>query len=140
PQLLTPGLYMLMLAMAISITMIGPLMPELVAQYGLRLSEGGLFMTFQSIGGIFAIAIGGMLADRMSKTHLLAGSFLLYAVSLFLVATAPTYYLLLVIFFVLGASTRLVDTVNNALVADLHTQNQDAALSLLHTFFAVGAL
>lgn len=115
-------------------------MPELIRDYGLRISQGGLIMTFQSVGGIAAIVLGGLLSDRVSKGRLIAGAFFAYAVSLFLVAAAPSYGVLLGMFLLLGASTRLVDTVNNAYTADLHPDSHERALNLLHTFFGIGAL
>ncbi len=137
---LVSGIYLIMLAYAASVTMIGPLMPELIRDYGLRISQGGLIMTFQSVGGIAAIVLGGLLSDKVSKGHLIAGAFFAYAVSLFLVAAAPNYGVLLGMFLLLGASTRLVDTVNNAYTADLHPDSHEKALNLLHTFFGLGAL
>ena len=137
---LVKGVYLLMVSYAISVTMVGPLMSRLIADYGLRLSQGGLIMTSQSIGGVLAILIGGPLADRLNKGIMTAGFFFIYVAALFAIATAPSYGVLLAMFFALGASTRLVDTVNNALVADLSPGRRSSALNLLHTIFGVGAL
>ncbi len=138
--LLITGVYLLMLCFAVSVTMLGPLMPELIAQYGLRLSEGGLMVSARSIGGVLAIVLGGLLADRWNKGMFVAASFLIYVISLFFIATAPLYTVLLVMFFFLGASTHMVDVVNNALAADLYPERRGAILNILHTIFGVGAL
>ncbi len=138
--LLIAAIYLIMLAFAVSVTMIGPLMPLLIREYGLRLSQGGLIMTAQSIGGLLAIVAGGLLADRLPKGVLIACCFAGYVLSLFLISAAPMYGILLLIFFMLGASTRLMDTVNNALTSDLYPNHRGVALNLLHTFFGIGAL
>ena len=73
---LTVYLYVLMTIYAVSNTMIGPLMPRIIDEYGLRLSQGGLILTFQSIGGILAIIIGGIVADAVKKPRLIWASYL----------------------------------------------------------------
>lgn len=138
--LLLGGVYLLMLSFAVSVTMLGPLMPQLIAEYGLRLSQGGLVVTARSVGGVLAIVAGGLLADRWNKGVFVGASFLLYVISLFLIATAPLYGVLLLMFFLLGASTHLVDVINNALAADLYPERRGRVLNILHTIFGVGAL
>lgn len=138
-MILTWTLYLLMFAYALSVTMIAPLMPILVQQYKLKLSQGGLIMTFQSIGGILAIALGGILADLMKKSRLISIAFIIYGFSLILIAFSPSYAVLLGLFFILGASTRMLDAVINAYISDLHPSRRGLYLALLHTIFGVGA-
>ncbi len=131
---------LLMFVYAFSATMIGPLMPELVRHYRITFGAGGLLVTFMSFGGIVAMLLGGALADRGSKSRLIAGSFLGYGVVLLLAGRGPRLPLLYALFFALGASTRYMDMVANAFVADLHAERKERALSLLHAVFGVGAL
>lgn len=138
--ILTGCLFLLEFAYAISFTMVGPLMPTLIEEYGLKLSQGGLIMTFQSIGGILAIIIGGVLADLLRKSRLILITFAVYTLTLFSIGFAPGFVLLLGIFFILGASTRMLDTVNNAYIADIHQEKRGLYLNILHTSFGVGAL
>lgn len=136
---LTASLYLLMFAYGLSVTMLGPLMPILIQQYNLKLSQGGLILTFQSIGGIAAIILGGILADLTKKSKLLCAAFVIYSLSLFFIALSPSYILLLSLFFILGASTRMLDAVINAYISDLHADNRGFYLTLLHALFGVGA-
>ena len=136
----TGYLYALMTIYAISITMIGPMMPHIIDEYGLRLSQGGLILTFQSIGGILAIIIGGIIADAVKKPLLILASYLSFGLALFIVGYISSFPVLLVIFFIFGAGTRISDTVLNAYVSDIHTARRGVFLNLLHTFFGVGAL
>lgn len=132
-------LFLLVLVYAISFTMIGPMMPILIEQYTIRVSEGGLISTFQSIGGILAFVLGGIFADRMKKSRLVGISFGIYVVSLLLISIAPIYMVLLCLFFVLGVSTNLVDILANAYISDLYQEKRGMVLNLLHSFFGVGA-
>jgi fucose permease len=138
--ILTLCLYLLMIVYAISVTMIGPLMSILIAHYKLRLHQGGLIITFQSIGGIISITLGAIFADRMKKSAIIAVAYILYGVSLFAISTVPTYKLLLGLFFILGAGTRMVDSIVNAYIADLHPKRRSFYLNILHGCFAIGAL
>ncbi len=134
------ALSLLMMAYGFSVTMIGPLLPDILAGYGLNLSSGGLFETFRSIGGIIAAFVGGLVSDRVSKKWLVALMFAGYGLTLAAIGRAPEHALLLLLFFTLGFTTRLVDSVSNALTADLYPTSSGTALNLLHMMFGVGAL
>ena len=137
--LLTGYLYALMALYAVSITMIGPIMPRIIDEYGIRLSQGGLIMTFSSIGGILAILASGVAADFVRKSRLIWLSYFVFGASLFLVAYIQHYTALLIIFFIFGAGTRISDTVLNAYISDIHARKRGFFLNLLHTFFGIGA-
>ena len=139
-KLLTVCLHLLMLFYAFSVTMIAPMLPVLIEQYNLSLGQGGLFMTFLSIGGILAILAGGMVIDRLKKSLVVGASFLVYSCCLLLMDLVPSFKVLLGMFFILGASTKLLDTTINAFVSDLHGDNRSFQINLLHTFFGIGAL
>ena len=138
--LLTGYVYLLMFVYAFSMTMIGPLMPDLVGHYRISLASGGLLVTFMSAGGVAAMLLGGALSDRASKARLIALCFLAYGLVLLLAGRGPRLGLLYVLFFALGASTRYMDVLANALVADVHADHKERALSLLHAIFGIGAL
>lgn len=136
--MLLVSIYLLMAAYAFSNTMLGPLMGKMIGHYNLDLSQGALPVTFQSIGGLLAIIFGGILADIYKKPNIIIFGFLLYSIGLLAVGSAPAYLLLLISFFVIGIS-RMVDTVLNAYIADLFPEKRSKYLSLLHTFFGIGA-
>lgn len=136
--ILLVSIYLLMMAYAFSNTMLGPLMGKMIGHYHLDLNQGALPVAFQSIGGILAIIIGGILADIYKKPNIIIIGFLLYSLGLLSVGSAPAYPLLLVSFFVIGIS-RMVDTVLNAYIADLFPEKRSRYLSLLHTCFGIGS-
>lgn len=138
--ILTCYLYLLMMAYAVSVTMVGPVIPVLIEQYSLRLSQAGLVTTLQSVGSMLAIIAGGIIADYMRKSYIICAGFFLYIISLLLISISPSYGILLCIFFLLGAGTKTVDTIINAYVSDLHWGSRGLYLMLLHAFFGIGAL
>ena len=108
---LTSYLYALMTIYAVSITMIGPMMPHIINEYGLRLSQGGLILTFQSIGGILAIIIVGIVSDAVKKPRLILTAYLSFGLALFMIGYIRSFPVLLAVFFLFGAGTRISDTV-----------------------------
>lgn len=140
PVYLTAALFLIMGIYAISITMIGPIMPSVIEDYQIRLSQGGLMTTAQSIGGMLAVLFVGIMAGRFKKTKLIIISFLVFGASLLLVSLSDIYAVLLVVFFVFGAGSRMADTLLNAYVSDLYNKKRGYYLNLLHMYFGIGAL
>lgn len=139
-KILRLSVYLLMTFYALSVTMIGPMMPVIVEQFRLKLSQGGLIMTFQSIGGLLITIVIGFIADRFRKSSLIVTGFAIYIVSLFTISLAPVYSLVLALFFLFGIGTKIVDTLTNAFLSDLYPEKKGVYLNLLHTFFGFGAL
>lgn len=136
---MTSYLYLLTIMSAVTMTVIGPLMPAIIAEHSIRMSQGGLVMTFQSIGGVGAIILAGIIADFVKKSRLILIAFLGMGLSLFLLIFVHRFALVLLIFFAYGAASRMFDSITNAYVSDLHPQRKGLFLNLLHTFFGIGA-
>ena len=136
---ITLVLYVLLFVFGMSYTMIGPLMPELLRRYGLKLAEGGTIVSIQSISGLVAIIFCGLFGDRINKKAFIAIGIGLFMISLLGIGTAPPFGLLMAIFFVFGIGTRTFDTLSNALISDIHGEKRSLFLNLLHTFFGLGA-
>ncbi len=137
---LTIMLNVLMLFYAMSLTMLGPLLTNIVDQYRLQLSQAGLISTFQSIGGVIFTILGGVLADYGKKSRLIGMTFFAYSISLLAIAFAPTYIALLALFFVLGASTRMLDVLLNAFVSDINPDNRGFHINMMGVSFSIGGL
>ena len=134
------ALFLMTFLYALSMTMIGPLMPHIIAAFSVRLSVAGLLVTVQQFGGALAIIAAALFADRAHKPLLIAVAFAAFSASLAVASVAPWYVMLTGAFFFLGASSRLFDSVGNADVARWNPARSATLLSLLHTVFAVGAL
>ena len=136
---ITLVLYLLLFVYGMSFTMIGPLMPELLQRYGLKLAEGGTIVSIQNISGLAAIIFCGLYGDRLNKKGFIAIGIGLFMITLLGIGMAPSFGLLMAIFFVFGIGTRIFDTLSNALISDIHGEKRSLYLNLLHTFFGIGA-
>jgi len=137
---LTASLYLLMFAYALSSTMLGPLIPVLRKEFALTLSQAGLMTTLQGVGGSLSVFAGILVMDLLRRSTSIRVTVSIYCLSPFLIVLLPHYQALLVVFFLIGASTRLLDSFLNAYIADIHHQNRGFFLTLLHASFGVGAL
>lgn len=139
-NLITVCLYVLMFVYAISYSITGPLMPALIKEYNLKVSQSGLIASVQSIGAVLAILLIGLITDRIGKAKLIAISFIVFCLSILFISMAPVYTVLLLLLFIFGASSRAVDVISNAYVADIHPDKKGVLILLLHAVFGVGAI
>lgn len=139
-RLITAYVFLLSAVYAVSTTMMGPLMPRIIEEYQISLAHGGLFVSAKSVGGILAIVLSMLIADRLSKSTMLSLGFLMFGLGLFLIGMVSLYTVLLAVFFFLGAGSKLADTLFSAYISDLRPERRGYYLNLLHTFFGVGAI
>ena len=137
---LTGAIFLLMFTYAISFTMLGPLLLPIRDQYGISLSQSGLMTTFQGVGGSLGVLVGILVADRWRRSTSLRATFSVYGLSVLLVVFLPYFPALVLLFFLIGASTRLTESLVNASVADIHGGSRGFYIILLHACFGVGAL
>ena len=138
--LLVSNLYVLMFAYAISATIIGPLIPTYMQQFGISLSQSGLITSIQGFGGLLAIVAGIFIVEKIRKSLMVKLTFLIYCISVIMVAVYQSYAWILLFFFLIGASTKLLDGSLNAYTADLYPEKRQRCINLLHAFFGAGAL
>ncbi len=139
-MVLTLSLFILMFAYAFSVTMIGPLIKVFMDDYGVSLSQSGLISLFQGLGGAISVFLGIAFADKVRRSLLIKVCFIVYCAAALLIALAPPYAVLLILFFLIGGSTRLLDAILNAYIADIHPGKRSFYLMLLHAAFGMGAL
>ena len=137
---ITVSLFLLMFAYALSYTMIGPLLPVIKSEYGITLSQSALITSFQGIGGALSVILGMFISGLFPKPTVIKAAFALYCVSALFITFMPWYVVLLMLFFMLGGSTRLVSAYLNAYIADIQAKKRAFYLNLLHACFGLGAL
>jgi len=120
--------------------MTGPLIPDVMAQFSISLSNSGLITVLIGAGGVGAITVGGMVADRLPKVTLVRASAFTYSATMLALAYAPSYTLLLALYFFLGASTRLLDAAGNAFIVELYTDRRTFFIGLMAASYALGAV
>ena len=139
-KVLAGTLYCLMMAYAFSVTAVGPLLPVLMADYQIPLREAGLFSLFQGGGGILGLLLGVMFASYIRLDHMVKALAGIYCASLLALGIKMAFLAMLILFFIIGASTKLLDSTLNAYVSELYPADSSKHLSILHACFGMGAL
>lgn len=134
------GIYLLMFFFSISLTMISPMMPVIVEQFNISLSQGGLIMTYQSIGGILVTLLMVFVADKYKKSSLIIIGYFIFVISLFAISAASIFKIILGLFFLFGVGTKIIDNLNNSYLAEKFPENRGVYLNILHGVFGIGAL
>jgi len=133
--------YVLMALYAVLLNMVGELLPAIMEDYNLSMSQGGLLQTVFNIGGILTLL--GMLyfSDKIRKSKLVYCGFFVTSTALAAAGLfVNSYILLLVAFILLGSSTKVFDVSVNAFVNDINTSGREFYLQMLHMAFGVGAV
>ncbi len=133
-------IHLMMLVYGISLTMLGPLVTVFIERFNISLSDNGLITFFQGIGGIICVFAGIFFADRFKKSAIINASFAVYCASLIALFFTDSYFLLLVLFFSIGGSTRILEAIFNAYITDIQKEKRRFHLSMLHVFLGIGAL
>lgn len=137
---LTLCIYAMMLLYAISITLLGSLLPKITNDLCISLSRSSMLLSAQSAGGIIAIIFGGILSTRIPSSKIISFGFILYTVILLILGMFNSFYSIVLMFFLIGIGTRLVDTLSNGYITYLNPNTSKKQLNLLHVFFGLGAM
>ena len=137
---MTISLYLLMFTYAISFTVVGPLIPEFMRQFNISTSQSGLITAFQGLGGLIALAVGAAISDRVKKSIMVILTFSIYALSMTSIPLLRAFAPIVAVFFLIGASTRTLDAMLNAVITEMHGARRGIYISLLQAMFGLGAL
>ena len=129
-----------MFLFAISPTMTGSLMPDILEQYMLSNMQVGFIGAVQSIGSIVAMFLGTLFADRFPKLKTIVLFFTLYAFVLTSIGRAPVYPTLLILFLLLGMTSSYLNLLLSAFVSEEYGERRTTCLNLLHGLFSLGSL
>ncbi len=132
-------LYFLMMTYAVSTTIIGSILLQLLDEFGLPVARGGIFFSVLNTGCFFGILSSGILIDRFRPARL---NLYTYVVFSLLLLTVPftrglTAYLATVL--AIGMVSKLLDASINACIAAKHTVNKGFYMNLLHGSFGIGS-
>ncbi|MFA6504934.1 MAG: MFS transporter [Treponemataceae bacterium] len=134
------ALNLMMVVYGFSLTSVGALLPIFLREFSISPALGGAVAGAQGVGGIVTLFFGGWFADKIDKLRASAIMFGAYAFALCCSAFIGAYATLLIVFFCIGLTTRLLDTLVNARTADTAGADRTRRLSLLHAAFGIGAL
>ena len=117
----------------------GSVLNEIMIDYGIGLDNGGLMTFFQYIGGIIAICVLLIFADYMKKPRFLMIGFAVAGIMLSIIGSFLPFALFILSYFVFGAALGTIDTLNNAVLSDIHPRNMNEILCILHGMCGLGA-
>lgn len=134
------SIFLLRMAFAVFLSFIAQMIPQLQQYYHLSLNKTGLFMTFQSLGGVIFLLLGVRIFDRFDKRWMMLFGGVGLSLFLCLSATLPSLGILFLFIAVIGCANAIIDTMSNAITGELHRTKQGAYLNLLNVFFSIGAI
>lgn len=129
----------IMVLYGLASVMIGTTLPEMIRDFDLSYSQGGLIVSMQAGGGLVIMLLGLLFADRVRKPLAILISLVGAGIGIALVGIAPAYWFVVVAFFTIGTIWQLIDMLLNALTGDIEPVRRSQALSILHLMYGVGA-
>lgn len=134
------ALDMLLLCYALSTSLVGQMFDSIKGGYGLTLSQGGLLLSIQSVGGLLLAVMCILFIGSINKTKLLVVCGFGLSILMMLMGVALPLAPLFVIFGLLGFSGGAVNTLSNAVMADTVPQRAERYINFMHMLFSFGSV
>lgn len=136
----TIGYYLLFISLGFGMGITGPALPSLASQTTSTLGQIGMMLLFSSLGYTVGTLIGGRVFDRAGAGNRILGACQLASAAL--LATVPmagSLPVLLLIVFISGLPTGMINTGTNTLLMWTHGEKSGPYINGLHFFFGLGA-
>ncbi len=128
------------MALALYVTVLGYMIPAIRKAFSLSLAQAGLFSTLQSIGTALSVLLCFSVFSALNKTRIMAICAFLLAGVIILIGISDILLLLYALFLCLGLFNNVVDTLSNAIIADLTPQKKSFHIGLMQALWsAAGA-
>ncbi|MDR1132852.1 MAG: MFS transporter [Synergistaceae bacterium] len=132
--------YIMNLSSAVCITMIGPTLPQISKEFSFDLSGLGILLTCQFVGFTVFVVASGIASDRIGKKSVVSAALITLTVACFAFSfAAGTLSLCLALLF-LGGGMGILETMSNALLADINPDDAVFQVNFLQVFFGIGAI
>lgn len=135
----TAGYFALFVALGLVTSTLGPTLPALAGQTGVKLDRISVLFTSHALGYLLGALLGGRLYDRMAAHPLLAAMLALMAVATALVPLIPSLWLLAAVWLLVGLAGGALDVGGNTLMVWVHGRGVGPYMNGLHFFFGVGS-
>lgn len=129
-----------MFLFAISVSMIGLVLPEVTEEFGVSLSEAGIVTTAQNAGGMLALAVCGMLADRYGKGKVITTLFIGMTAALLYCYEVQAFPGFILAAMILGLTSSSLNACIAAHLADLFPERSDHYINLAGVLFGLGSV
>lgn len=134
--------YMMFFVFAMTSDAVGVIIPKLVENYGLSLTQASAFhyapMIFIALSGLLL----GFLADKLGRKITICLGLILFSVACFLFAVGDDFLYFVVLLSVIGLAIGLFKTGALALIGDISPDNRShtATMNTVEGFFGIGAM
>lgn len=133
------SLYLMRFTFAMYLSMIAQSILELQLFYNVADEKSGLFMSFQSIGGIIFLVFGSFLFDRFSKKKILLIAVYILSAIVVVMSAMPAITIMYVLLILTGCSNGTIGILTNVMIGTQKDSNT-THMNILHLFFALGAI
>ncbi len=127
-----------MMGHGLALTLLGPVLPEIMRDFGIRETAVGLLLAAGSVGFTSGCLLSGFLVDRIGLRPALLGAWLGVAVSLAACGLAPRYEWLLAAYLLMGLGSGFIETGLNVLPTQIG--GGATLMNVVHVGYGVGAL
>ena len=131
---------MLLLCFSLNMSLQGQMFSAIKTAYNLSLSQGGLLLSTQSVGGTLLSVLCILFISALNKTKLMVASGLMLCVLLMLVGVLPPLMLLFIMYAVLGFSGGAINTLTNSAMVDAMPQKAERYINFMHMLFSLGSV
>lgn len=135
----TASYYVALVALGLSVAIVGPTLPDLAKNTGSQISQLSYLFSARAFGFLIGAFIGGSVFDRI-KGHPVIALMLLFAA--LCLAVVPTVSLLSILVFILlltGMTEGMIDVGANMLIVWIYREKVGPYMNGLHFCFGVGA-
>ncbi|MFN3806957.1 MFS transporter [Asticcacaulis sp.] len=140
--LITGLTYLMFMMFAMTTDAVGVIIPEVIRDYGLSMTEAGAFH-YATMGGIAIAGLGlGFLADRLGRKWTIILGLSLFALNSFLFAVGNDFLFFACLLFISGLAIGVFKTGALALIGDISTSTEShtRVMNMVEGFFGVGAI
>ncbi len=128
-----------MLIFGVVMSILGAVLPSVIAQFGLDKAMAGSLFPLMTIGMLLGSLLFGPIVDRYGYKSLLIVCSGLVLIGLEIIGRGGSLNALRVAMFLIGFGGGVINGGSNALVSDIATEDRGAKLSLLGVFFGISA-
>ncbi len=119
---------------------LGPLRPALAGELRVSVADSSILFSIFFTGALLATTAGGYLADRFGKKLLFVLMLALFAGGFLLFALAPSFPIVCLASFLIGASGGTLEGLCSAIIADIDPAHVNRNMNLLQVAFSAGAV
>lgn len=117
----------------------GVLIPSIKDEFMVNYTSIATMMLLSTLGYITATFTGGMMTDKIGHKKLIFAGFLFAITGIAGIATAGTYFVLVLFMFFLGYGIGLLTMGASTLAPVVFVKNQGIMMNLMHFFYGMGA-